>query len=145
CHFWTGINKALYGESVGILKMLTSLSKIEEHLKKTAEIDPGYAEAGAWRVLGVINQKVPSIFGGSRNEAIKDFRKAIHLVPREPMNYLFLARVLMDDEESKPEALKVTRAAIQQPVPSYEYVESLEARREVEELNRELESQTGPQ
>ena len=142
CHFWTGINKALYGESVGVLKMLSSLSKIEEHLKKTVEIDPSYAEAGAWRVLGIINQKVPSIFGGSRTEAIKDFRNAINTVPREPMNYLFLARLLMEERETKEEALKVTRLAIRQPVPTHEYVESLEARKEVEELNQELESQT---
>lgn len=138
CHFWLGINKALLGESVGIFKMLGTLSAVEEHLKKSAELAPEYAEGGSFRILGIINQKVPRLFGGSREEAIKFFEKAIATVPKEPMNYLFLVKLLAEDEDNLEKAIELTEKGLHFPVPPTEYVESREARVELENLKQSL-------
>jgi tetratricopeptide (TPR) repeat protein len=138
CHFWLGINQALYGESVGIIKMLRTLSTVEGHLKKTSELDPTYAEGGSYRILGIINQKVPGILGGSRSEAIKYFEKAITAVPREPMNYLFLAKLLAEEGDDLEKAVSTTTVGLKFPIPPEDHVESREARVELEQLNQEL-------
>jgi tetratricopeptide (TPR) repeat protein len=132
----------LYGESVGIIKMLRTLSTVEGHLKKSTELDPRYAEGGGYRILGIINQKVPGILGGSREEAIKYLEKAIAAVPKEPMNYLFLAKLLAEEEEDLEKAMALTSKGLKFPIPPTDYVESREARVELEKLHQELRKKT---
>jgi hypothetical protein len=48
CYFWSAINMALYGQSVGVLKMLFTLGTVRDYLRKSIELDPTYASAGAY-------------------------------------------------------------------------------------------------
>ena len=82
CHFWASINMALYGDTVGVFKMLFSLQEIEEHLKQTLKLKPAYVNGGAYRLLGLIEQKLPGILGGSNSRARDYFEKAISIAPR---------------------------------------------------------------
>lgn len=134
CHFWTAINMALYGDTAGIFKMFFSLKTIEEHLKASLEIDPAYAYAGAYRVLGVIQEKLPGILGGSSAQARVYYEKAIETVPDEPMNYVTLAKILNDTYHDKAAARETIRKGLSFPHPATERVESLGAYRELEAL-----------
>jgi tetratricopeptide (TPR) repeat protein len=133
CHFWGAINKALYGQEVGVFKMLFSLKDVENHLRRSIEIDPRYASAGGYRLLGVIREKLPSILGGSKREAREFYLKAIELAPDEPLNYLFLARLLRDRFDNPEGAIAAARKGISiKDLPS-ERLESIESRSELEE------------
>lgn len=134
CHFWTAINQALYGEAKGVFKMLFSLKEIEKHLYQTLEIDPQYAVGGAYRVLGAIQEKLPGILGGSNEAAKRFYESAIAAVPEEPLNYLFLARLLNTEFSDSASAKKVAATGLSFPLPPQDHIESLEARQELKEL-----------
>lgn len=125
CHFWLAINQALYGESVGPFKMLFTLASVRSHLLRAAELDPGYAYGGPYRVLGVIARSLPGILGGSRAEAREYFLQAIAASPEEPMNHWELVQNLAEDDVE--EAKAAAKRALQLPEPPSERVESRDA------------------
>ena len=131
CHFWVAINMAQYAETVGVFKMLISLPEVRRHLKQAAESEPAYAFAGPYRILGLIDQKLPGIFGGDDDRARESFEKAIRLVPDNPMNYLFLARLLAENFHETEAALKIAREGLQRPPPPPHEIESVESREEL--------------
>jgi len=123
CHFWTGINQALYGETVGALKMLFTVSEVQSHLRRAAELDASYAYGAPYRVLGVISKSLPGIFGGSNSDARDYFRMAIAAAPDEPMNYWELLQL----EDDKEKAKEIARQVLSAPQPSPERIESHDA------------------
>jgi tetratricopeptide (TPR) repeat protein len=127
CHFWFAINSALYAESVGVIKMLFTLSDIRKHLARSIEVDPFYAYAGAYRLQGLIEQKLPGVLGGSNSRSKEYFQKAIEHAPDEPMNYLYLARLLKSEFEDVSGALTVARQGLKEFIPSYDRVEATDA------------------
>lgn len=132
CHFWTAINMALYGETVGIFKMLFSLKSIQEHLRQSIAIDPTYAYGGAHRLLGLIDHKLPGILGGNNKRAREHFEKAIAVAPDEPLNSLFLARLLEKEFEDRAKAREIVEKALSHPLPSEERLEARDARADLE-------------
>ena len=130
CHFWAAINGALYGDSVGPFKMLFSLEGIRAHARKVIELEPGYAYGGAHRLLGLIEQKLPGLLGGSNDRAKAHFQEAIRVAPDEPLNYLFLSKLLRDlGEDGRSRSVALLASAL--PTPALERLESLEALDEV--------------
>ena len=139
CHFWAGIDRALYGETSGIFRTIATLGIVRENLARAAEIVPGYAFGGPDRVLGLIDQKVPGILGGSNSRAEEHFEKAIAAAPQNPMNYLFLAKFYRETLEDEPKyRATLERARLKVQVPSTEEVESYEAWEELGVWTRSL-------
>jgi tetratricopeptide (TPR) repeat protein len=138
CHFWTAINRSLYGQTVGMFKMLFSLKQILEHLEKTAELDPEYALAGSYRVRGIIYHKLPGILGGSDDQAEEFFEKAYSLSPNA-LNALFLVRFLEkehgDEKKVQARVQKVAKEAIEL-VPELGLIEVAESREELRRFIR---------
>lgn len=135
CHFWAGVNTALYGESIGTLGSVFLLQDVREHLQSVLDLDPSYAQGGAYRILAIIKEKLPGALGGSNQEAEEYFQKAIEQAPKEPMNYLFLTKLLLKSQPDRSrEAAELVLLALSQPVPDAGQVESLEARKELEAL-----------
>jgi tetratricopeptide (TPR) repeat protein len=132
-HFWTGVNMALYGETVGVLKMLFTLGAVREHLEKSAALDSAYAYAGAYRILGKIDESLPGVLGGSSERAQSYYRKAITLAPDEPVNYLFLARLYMERYHDRPEARRIAQQGLSLPALDETRYESLKGRVELQE------------
>ncbi|MDR3607539.1 MAG: TRAP transporter TatT component family protein [Oligoflexia bacterium] len=132
CHFWAAINMALYGQEVGVFKMLFSLKDVEAHLKQSIEIDPTYASSGAFRLLGVIHEKLPGILGGSNRKAREYYSKAIETSPDEPLNYLFMARLLENHFDRLKDAENLAKKGLTlKNIPS-ERLESIEAQAELQ-------------
>ncbi|MCM2324224.1 MAG: TRAP transporter TatT component family protein [Oligoflexia bacterium] len=134
CHFWTAINMALYGQTVGPVKMLFSLKEIRAHLQETVRLDPAYASAGAQRLLGLIEQKLPGILGGDNARAKAHLEQAIAVSPDEPLNYLFLARLLHDELDEREGALAIARKGMGIAVTDPSRIESIEARATLQEF-----------
>ncbi len=132
CYFWAAINMALFGETKGVFKTLFTLGTVEDHLKKSLKIDPTYAYAGAYRLLGLIEWKLPGILGGSDDEARVYFEKAIEIAPDEPLNFLFYARLLHEEFDDAKRAVDLAKRGVGVPKPTPERMESLEA---IDELN----------
>lgn len=127
CHFWGAINLALYGEAVGALKMLFALGDLREHLQAVVALDARYAYGGAYRILGLIDERLPGIFGGDNDRAKDYFQKAINVGPEEPLNYLFMARLLRDDFDDPKDAAVSVKRGLEVPKPGSDRIESLEA------------------
>ena len=134
CHFWGAINMALYGNEVGAVKMLFALSDLRAHLHRSIEIDPAYAFGGAYRLLGLIEQKLPGILGGNNQRARAYFEKAIAVAPDEPLNYLFMAKLLHDELGDKRGAHEFARRGKDLSTPASERLESIEAQAELQTL-----------
>jgi len=138
CHFWTAINMALYGETAGVFKMIFSLATVKNHLKTSMAADPTYAFGGAQRLLGLIEQKLPGILGGDDQRALKYFEQAIVTAPDEPLNYLFLARLLSKELKQPEKAKQVARTGLSVPAPASDRVESIEALNDLKTLITKL-------
>lgn len=127
CSFWTAINMALYGQTAGILKMAFSLNEIQDLLKASLADDPAYAWGGAYRLLGTIQWKLPGVFGGSDRRAREYFERAVAIAPDEPLQRLFLARLLREKFDDAPGADQVLKQALAVPYPPDERVEAQDA------------------
>lgn len=141
CHFWAGINRALYGQTSGIFRTIATLGVVRENLERAAEIDATYAYGGPDRILGLINEKVPGILGGSNRDAEAHFEKAIAAAPQNPLNYLFLAKFFRETLEDDGKYRATMERAKQKVVaPAPDDVESFEAWQEMAEWGRRLSS-----
>lgn len=133
CQFWAAINMAQYGEKVGVVKMLFTLSEIIERLEKAAELDPYHAMAGPHRVLGTIYQVLPGILGGDSEKAEGYFKKSIALSPEEAVNYLSFAKLLKDEGLSQ-EAARIAEKGLKKLHSKKISLESQESENELRSL-----------
>ena len=134
CHLLTAVNHALWAKEVGIFRTLVGLPWVRHHLKRAAELEPAFGGAAAHRILANISQVLPRVFGGGRKRARKEIEKAIEIAPDEPLNYEFLADLLIDDYHDPKQAVSVARRGLRQPAPAPEYVESVEAFQDLQEI-----------
>ncbi len=127
CHLFAGINMALYGDSVGVIKMLFSVRQIRSHLKQSLALDPRLANGAAARTLALIDQKLPRVLGGSHKRAKAYFEQAIELDPDEPLNYLYYAEFLNKTKRDPKAALVIAERGRLVPQPPAARLESLSA------------------
>lgn len=135
-HFWTAVNMALYGQSVGTLKMLFTVGSIKAHLRQVIKQDPSYARAGSFRILGAIDEALPAVLGGSNERARDLYIQSIEIVPDEPMNYLFLARIYLKKFSDKNNAVKTSQTGLSIPNERLLEYESQKAKLELEEFSK---------
>ena len=86
--------------------MLFTLGEIRSLLERSYALDPGFAYAGAPRLLGLIDHKLPRLLGGDPDRARRYFEEAIALDPDGPLNYQLYAR-LLEDQNRIEDALPV--------------------------------------
>ena len=134
CHFWRGVNQVLYAERVGVLKMLFSVSEVREHFKFVADHEPSFAWGAAHRFLGIIDWKLPGIFGGDNDRARAHFAKALELGPDEPMNYQVYHEFLESEGLQGEAAWALLQRGAELPPPGRERVESRDAWIEIRAL-----------
>jgi tetratricopeptide (TPR) repeat protein len=127
CHMLTAINHALWGQEVGIFRVLSGLPRVHRHLNRSMELDPAFAGAASLRALSQIAAVVPRWMGGGKKKARAYLQRAIEVSPREPLNYEFLADLLLDEYGDRDKALSVAKRGLQVPQPTAEYVESVDS------------------
>jgi tetratricopeptide (TPR) repeat protein len=94
-HYWLGVNNGKYGETKGVMKSLSLVKPIKNSMFKIIEVDRGYEDGGADRVLGRVFFKVPGIAGGSKDKSLEHLEKSKELGPEDPLTRVYLAETYL--------------------------------------------------
>jgi tetratricopeptide (TPR) repeat protein len=91
CHFWLAANYGSNGEVRGVLKSLFLVKPIRAELNEVVRLNPTYQGGGGYRVLGVVDYKVPGFAGGNRKRALEELNKAMAIDANNPFNQYYVA------------------------------------------------------
>ncbi len=114
-HYWLGLNLAGLAD-VNRLQGRRLLPQILAELERAAAIDPGYDQAGAYRVLGRIYYEAPGrpLSVGDVNKSLDLLKQAAALAPANSTNHLYLAETLLkkgQEDQAREELQKVLAAS----------------------------------
>lgn len=90
-HFWLAGNYGSLGDVKGVMKSLSLLGPIRKELEEMNKIDDRYQSGGAYRILGIIDYKVPGFAGGNKKRAKERLEKALAIDPNHPATLYYLA------------------------------------------------------
>ncbi len=110
-HFWLAVLYGVYGQTKGITSSLFLVDDMEEALERAIKIDPKFDGGGPERIYGRLYFKLPWIAGGDNDKAVEHLRQALEHDPTMPLNYTYLAEVLIDEDE-EDEARRLLRKLI---------------------------------
>jgi len=124
-HFWCAISWGVWAMTHGNLAAARrdAAGHIRRHAEVLIELDPRYADAGGWRLLGRLHTatpKIPFVTGWiDRRLGIDLLRRARATSDRDARNALFLAEALLDHApDRRAEALALLReVAARSPAP----------------------------
>jgi hypothetical protein len=87
--YWAGIAwGAMIGNSGGDMNMLADAPLARAFIERSAELDPTFADAGAFSALGTVEASFPELFGGSLDKAKSYYDRALEISKRR--NHLIL-------------------------------------------------------
>jgi tetratricopeptide (TPR) repeat protein len=92
-HVWYGINAGRWGLTKGVMRSLFLLPTVREQVDATLALDPRNLRALA--LSGNVFLEVPALFGGDRDRAEQQFRRALEIDPHFTVARVDLARVLI--------------------------------------------------
>jgi tetratricopeptide (TPR) repeat protein len=92
-HVWYGINTGRWGLTKGVMRSLFLLPTVRQEVDATLALDPRNLRALA--LSGNVFLEVPGLFGGDREKAEQQFRKALEIDPHFTVARVDLARVLI--------------------------------------------------
>lgn len=101
---WYIANMSKYGEAKGIVSSAKNglADKIKKHTEKLLELDPEFADGAPYRIMGVINYKVPYIplflTWPSKEKAESYLKKAIKVNPNAISNLYYYAEFLVEEK-----------------------------------------------
>ena len=130
-HFWLAANEGSYGEAKGVLKSLFLVKPIRREMAVVLRLNDHFLGGGGYRVLGVVDYKVPGFAGGSKKRALEELNKALAIDPQDPFTHYYLAeyyRITGDKEKSRAE-LEVLRS-LQVPPDSQPELQMLQQKAE---------------
>jgi tetratricopeptide (TPR) repeat protein len=92
-HVWYGINAGRWGLTKGVMRSLFLLPTVREQVDATLALDPRNLRALA--LSGNVFLEVPALFGGDRDRAEQQFRRALEIDPHFTVARVDLARALI--------------------------------------------------
>jgi tetratricopeptide (TPR) repeat protein len=114
-HVWYGINTGRWGLTKGVMRSLFLLPTVRQEVDATLALDPQNLRALA--LSGNVFLEVPGLFGGDREKAEQQFRKALELDPRFTVARVDLARVLIATRRYA-DARRELQRVIDEPTPN---------------------------
>lgn len=90
-HFWLAGLWGSYGETKGVLKSLSLVKPIRKELETVNRLNDRYQGGAGYRVLGIVDYKVPGFAGGSKKRAIEQLNKALTIDPSNAFNHYYAA------------------------------------------------------
>ncbi len=108
-HFWLGANYGSFGEAKGVLKSLALVGPIRKEMQELIRIDDKFQGGGAYRVLGIVDYKVPPFAGGSKKRALENLKKALAIDPTNAFTHFYLAEyyAVVGKKDQAREHLKI--------------------------------------
>jgi tetratricopeptide (TPR) repeat protein len=100
-HFWLGVNSLESARRKGALALGTTFSAASKSVEQALKIDETYHFAGPVRVWGRIQQMKPLIMGGSLDNALASYRRALQIAPENSTTLLYYAQALWADRQPK--------------------------------------------
>ncbi|MCB0344015.1 MAG: hypothetical protein KDD66_02815 [Bdellovibrionales bacterium] len=144
-HFWAAINWGLWGMSHSYFASAREdvAERIRHHARLLILIDPKYADAGGYRLLGRLHSLTPKIplFTGwiDRKYGLKLLRKAHGISNADPRNALFLAEAILDvNPKKRSEALNLLREVVKTVPNEYYLVEQTQTIKQATHLLNSL-------
>lgn len=113
-HFWKAANMGALAESFGMRAGLKYRGPIKEALETVLKIDPAFEQGSADRALGRWYQKVPRLFGGSKDKAEEHLRRSLTYNPNSSSSHFFLAELFLERnrrDDARAELEKVLTAS----------------------------------
>ncbi len=95
-YFWKAANMGALAESSGMRAGLKYRGPIKEALETVLNIDPAFEQGSADRALGRWYQRVPRLFGGSKDKAEEHLRRSLTYNPNSSSSHFFLAELLLE-------------------------------------------------
>jgi tetratricopeptide (TPR) repeat protein len=92
-HVWYGINTGRWGLTKGVMRSLFLLPTVRGEVDATLALDPKNLRALA--LSGNVHLEVPGLFGGDKDKAEQQFRRALEIDPRFTVARVDLGRVLI--------------------------------------------------
>jgi tetratricopeptide (TPR) repeat protein len=132
-YFWKAANMGALAESFGLRQGIRYRGAIKDALLTVLRIDPAYQQGSADRALGRWYDKVPGLFGGSKQKAEEHLRKSLTYNANSHASRFFLAETLFEmdrDAEAIEELKKVIAAPL---TPGWE-PEDREFKKKAEDL-----------
>jgi tetratricopeptide (TPR) repeat protein len=114
-HVWYGINTGRWGLTKGVMRSLFLLPTVRQEVEATLALDPQNLRALA--LSGNVFLEVPGLFGGDREKAEQQFRRALELDPRFTVARVDLARVLIATRRYA-DARRELQRVIDEPTPN---------------------------
>jgi len=114
-YFWMAANMGALAEGFGLRAGLRYRGPIKTALEIVLKIDPAFQQGSADRALGRWYQKVPGLFGGSKDKAVEHLQRSLTYDPESTASHYFLAETYLDmdrKELARQEAQKVLDAPI---------------------------------
>jgi len=125
-HFWLSGNFASYGHAKGAWTSLFLIGRIRHHAELSAHLDERYQGGGAYRILALLDSKVPGFVGGNKRRALERFEKALAVDPANPITRFYLAEYYLDlgdKEKARTEFGLLEQLVVPEPLlPEYEMI-----------------------
>jgi tetratricopeptide (TPR) repeat protein len=114
-HVWYGINTGRWGLTKGVMRSLFLLPTVREEVDTTLALDPRNLRALA--LSGNVFLEVPSLFGGDREKAAQQFRRALEIDPHFTVARVDLARALIAGRQY-PDARRELQRVVDERTPN---------------------------
>jgi tetratricopeptide (TPR) repeat protein len=98
-HYWLGCNQGSYGDARGVLKSLFLVNPIRREMAEVNRLNDRYDGGGGYRVLGVVDYKVPGFAGGGKKRALEELNKSLAIDPKNPYTHYYLAEFFKETGE----------------------------------------------
>jgi len=120
-HYWLAVNMGKWGEVRGLLKSLSQVKPMRDHLEAARSIDPRYYYGGPDRVLGRLYFKAPAVVSiGNKKKAEEHLRRSLAMFPDYSLTLLYLAEVLIDAGKDQEARSLLERLLSLEPMPGFE-------------------------
>ena len=83
-HFWLGATAGCYGKAKGVFKSLSLVKPIRHEMAEVIRLNDRFMNGAPYRILGVVDYKVPGLMGGSNARAKEELDKAFAMGPSDP-------------------------------------------------------------
>jgi len=112
-HYYLATNLGLMVREHVALAM-DNLERLERELKRAVALNPGLDDGGPLRVLGALYLKAPAWPSGigDIDKALELLRQAVNEYPDHPLNHLFYAQALWEDDNDAYAAQIKTELAL---------------------------------